>query len=226
MTITQQKLNISGLAVIAVLVVLFSRAQHPSHLIKFVSPETAPKATPLFGDFSGSTGTISGSVSLPSKSNAKQLSVCAVNADNHILYCITKVSLDFSINVPAGNYSVFSTTADNPYNLNSYRAYFTDVGSHTPKTITVNPGQTIADITPNDWGNKGDDHLIALIDEQQKTYMRYLAYEKAKQAAAEQITPAEQPVPNPISLDMGGVPDSEQQSIDSTQTAERHKNNN
>ena len=229
MNIKHEKLKISGLVVIAALLVLSSRGQRP-HTINFVRPAaTAVKASTQSAP--QATGTITGSLTFPDKAGTTEASVCAVSDSDHIVYCAKNISKDFSLAVPEGSYTVYETLGANPYDISNYRAYYTEDSSHTPIKVSVTSGQTVASINPNDWANKGDENIIAQINEQQKTYQRYLAYQKSKQdAAAAQIAAAtttptdQQPAPtiNNTFLDVGGVPTSEQQSVDSTQTAQSH----
>ncbi len=225
MKINHEKLKLSGLIVIAALLILQSRHQHQHYNIKFVPPEPIPKeVNASSSNLIEPTGTITGSIELPAKAGTNTASVCAVRQSNNALYCEKKITDTYSISVPTGSYTVFASMTENPYNISAYRAYYTNSDNHEPLVIQVDAGKTVAGISPNDWSNTGDEKLIALLNEQQKIRMHSLALARAKKAAEEAAkteTP-EAPAPDNTQLDVGGVPDSEQQSIDSTKSTSNH----
>jgi hypothetical protein len=169
MTHNQEKLKISGLVVVAVLLVLISRQQQPR--ILSVQPRgpavLAEQVTEI-----AQTGTIAGTVTYPEKEKTRQVSVCAVNDSTHANYCVEKVKTSYELVVPVGTYLVYATMADNPRDINAYRAYYAQQ-NNAPIKVEVKEGQIVADINPGDWDYLGDENIIALINEEQKKVHHY-----------------------------------------------------
>ena len=112
----------------------------------------------------GETGIIEGSLSYPGEEIPGDMRVCAENLLTKQQYCTEKhikdkqyrYGLGYQIEVPAGRYHVFATTA----NLKGHKAYYSefvrcglrvDCASHNPIVVTVVGGQSVAAIDPHDW---------------------------------------------------------------------------
>ncbi|MBZ9569406.1 hypothetical protein KJA16_00605 [Patescibacteria group bacterium] len=109
-------------------------------------------------------GTIEGSLSYPSEFIPPDMKVCAENVETEELYCTEEHIKDskytygegYKVEVPAGNYYVSATTEM----IKGYKAYYSefvtcgfnpDCLSHEPVLVTVEAGQTITSIDPQDW---------------------------------------------------------------------------
>ena len=112
----------------------------------------------------GETGIIEGSLSYPGEEIPPDMRVCAENLLTKQQYCTEKhikdkryrYGLGYQIEVPAGRYHVFATTA----NLKGHKAYYSefvrcglrvDCASHDPIVVTVAGGQSVVAIDPHDW---------------------------------------------------------------------------
>ena len=109
-------------------------------------------------------GFIEGSLSYPSNYIPKDMGVCALNLDTQKEYCDTDQLYDkkytygvgYKIQVPAGNYNVYATAAEQK----DYKAYYdefvtcglkSNCPSHDPLEVKVTKDQTTSSIDPIDW---------------------------------------------------------------------------
>ncbi len=112
----------------------------------------------------GETGIIEGSLSYPGEEIPGEMRVCAEDLITKEQYCTGKhikgkqyrYGLGYQIEVPAGRYHVFATTAS----LKGHKAYYSefvrcglrvDCASHDPIVVTVVRGHTVVGIDPHDW---------------------------------------------------------------------------
>jgi len=112
----------------------------------------------------GERGIIEGSLGYPGEEIPGDMQVCAENLLTKRQYCTGKhikgkqyrYGLGYQIEVPAGRYHVFATTAS----LKGHKAYYSefvrcglrvDCASHKPIVVTVVGGQTAVGIDPHDW---------------------------------------------------------------------------
>ena len=112
----------------------------------------------------GGTGIIEGSLSYPGEEIPGDMQVCAENLLTKQQYCTEKhikgkhyrYGLGYQIEVPAGRYHVFATTAY----LKGHKAYYSefvicglrvDCASHDPIVVTVVSGHAVVGIDPHDW---------------------------------------------------------------------------
>lgn len=112
----------------------------------------------------GATGIIEGALGYPGEEIPGDMRVCAENLDTKQQYCTTthitgkqyRYGLGYSLEVPAGRYHVFATTAG----LKGHRAYYSEFvtcglragcPSHAPIVVTVADGQTVFGVNPHDW---------------------------------------------------------------------------
>lgn len=161
-------MKIGGLVVIGVLIVLLSRQQHmPFPLI--VPPTDPPILKAEQAQNPSATGTIKGSLTYPEKSGANQAYVCAVNTQDHTSFCTEKIKTSYELVVPEGTYNVYASLADNPRDINAYRAYFAEA-DHTPRHVEIRANETLVGINPDDWSNKGDENIIAMINAHRTPY--------------------------------------------------------
>lgn len=115
-------------------------------------------------------GTIGGSLSYPSEFIPSHMTICAEDTSTKKQYC-TKTHIQdqkytygvgYKIeDVPSGSYLVFAYFPGGEASYSeSYRAYYSkfvtcgqsvDCASHDPIVVTVQAGQTVTDIDPQDW---------------------------------------------------------------------------
>ncbi|MDO8559201.1 MAG: hypothetical protein Q7R84_02610 [bacterium] len=111
------------------------------------------------------TGIIEGSLSYPSDFIPSDMKICAEDTATQEEYCTDTRIRDskytygngYKIEVPAGSYYVFATTIQY---ISGYKAYYSsfvtcglrvDCPSHKPIAVTVNIGEIITGIDPQDW---------------------------------------------------------------------------
>jgi hypothetical protein len=187
MEINNDKMKIAGLVVVAVLLILLSR-QERTGLPKVPDQPAPPFEVATAKAINSETGTISGSITLPP--SERQASVCAINSSDRSIFCVEKIKKDYSLTVPAGTYTVYATVYPYPRDINGYRAYYAE--NHSPIQIEVGANQTVTQINPNDWDNRGDETLIAQIKA-----LRPQVYTKLAEESGEPIQPATPANPNP-----------------------------
>ena len=112
----------------------------------------------------GATGVIDGALGYPGEEIPGDMEVCAEDLNTKQQYCTRKhikgrhyrYGLGYRIEVPAGRYYVFATTAS----LKGHRAYYSEFvtcglragcPSHAPIVLTVVGGETVAGVDPHDW---------------------------------------------------------------------------
>lgn len=113
-------------------------------------------------------GHISGSLSYPSEEIPINMTTCAERVDKSESYCQSAKYLDpkykygkgFEMTIPAGDYYVYSTLAENPRDPKAERAYYNqavkcgltvECKDKTPIVVKVKQGAMLEDIDPIDW---------------------------------------------------------------------------
>ncbi len=126
-------------------------------------------ATPAMAQ---ATGVITGELSYPSDEIPKEIHICAENVgsaeitctNDHIVGSGDNGRTTYRLEVAPGDYRVFAILPEGaefkPSSGLDYRAYYSEFvtcgaqascPSHEPITVTVNAGETVSDIGPNDW---------------------------------------------------------------------------
>jgi len=112
-------------------------------------------------------GIIEGSLSYPSEFIPEDMKVCAVNIVSKKETCTTKHiknskytnGTGYQIEVPAGTYNVYSSTAQ----MANYKAYYSEAvtcgleaacTSHAPLSVKVTADKTTSKVDPADWYNE------------------------------------------------------------------------
>ncbi len=105
---------------------------------------------------------IEGHVHYPACFPPSDLAVCAATTDGTTERCtsrfsMTELGIHYRLEVPAGTYLVYATSETY---FPGYRAHFsravvcglsTECRDHAPIPVTVEPGQTVRHIDPDDW---------------------------------------------------------------------------
>lgn len=143
-----------------------NNAIQPTSTPVLTSPETPePEQPSTESAVQTATGTITGSISFPSEV-IPPMEVCAEDIATKEQICSDQMLKDpkyqygvgYEITVPAGEYHVFATLPNDPYQ--AYYNEFVKCGlkatctSHEPVSVKVSAGQTITNIDPQDWYNR------------------------------------------------------------------------
>lgn len=128
-----------------------------------------PTATATPSTYSAETdeqGTLTGSLSFPSEV-IPEMRICAVNVTTEEEICTDENINDaqyqygkgYILDVPAGDYQVYAKIPNDPY-----QAYYSEAvecgltvacTDHSPITVSIQTGETITGVDPQDWYNRG-----------------------------------------------------------------------